>query len=395
MPTTLIFTKNIEFVDDMLMFQDLKGYMQSNGCHTAFLSALDISTKCGIGSCLRSLYKQLVPKASDVVDVPLIASWYCKDKNYDKPIIVIIEDMEQCDSEVLVDFIKMLSERVMKIPIIFILGVTTSFDALRKLLLSSVTHYLLLCKFTLEFLRRRMDSLIEYVLALKLACIKHLSGEPLSFLCPGMLHEDCEAFWSGKCESLSEVLRSYTFDLPSCQRGKTTGDNNLAQGLSKLKWLQNNWSYVVLCLFKVGQQLLSPLTASHESVNGGFISQAIQKVRELPSDSLYQLLGQWSLHNEEVIEMDKEVKVVHSMRNLPSDGHTSKERHTVNIHGCLACSARKKGTPFLNDEATMLLVKLLIKFLVPIENVPFHEIFFFKDVASLKSSLIGDPRSVI
>ncbi|PKU71579.1 hypothetical protein MA16_Dca004421 [Dendrobium catenatum] len=224
-PAALIFTKNIEFVDDMLMFQDLKGYMQSNGCHAAFLSALDISTKCGIGSCLRSLYKQLVPEASDVVDVPLIASWYCKDENYDKPIAVIIEDMERCDSAVLADFIKMLSEWVMKIPIIFILGVTTSFDALRKLLPSSVMHNLQLCKFTLESPIRRMDSLIENILvrsssgffighkvalflrnyflrhdgtitsflkALKLACIKHFSGEPLSFLCPGMLHEDCE-----------------------------------------------------------------------------------------------------------------------------------------------------------------------------------------------------------
>ncbi|XP_028552480.1 origin of replication complex subunit 3 [Dendrobium catenatum] len=452
-PAALIFTKNIEFVDDMLMFQDLKGYMQSNGCHAAFLSALDISTKCGIGSCLRSLYKQLVPEASDVVDVPLIASWYCKDENYDKPIAVIIEDMERCDSAVLADFIKMLSEWVMKIPIIFILGVTT-FDALRKLLPSSVMHNLQLCKFTLESPIRRMYSLIEYVLvrpssgffighkvalflrnhflrhdgtitsflkALKLACVKHFSGEPLSFLCPGMLHDDCEAFWSGKCESLSEVLRSYAFDLPSCQRGKTTGDNNLAQGLSKLKWLQNSWSSVVLCLLEVGklskiqlldifceaidptlcsewalgQQLLPPLTASHDSVNGGFISQAIQKVRELPSDSLCQLFGQWSLHTAEVIEMDKEVKAVLSMINLPSDGHTSKEKQTVNIHGCLASSARKKGKPSLNDEAAMLLVSLLRKFLVPIESVPFHEIFCFKDVSSLKSALIGDPRSVI
>lgn len=48
------------------MFQDLKGYMQSNGCHAAFLTALDISIKHGIGSCLRSLYKQLISEDSDV-----------------------------------------------------------------------------------------------------------------------------------------------------------------------------------------------------------------------------------------------------------------------------------------------------------------------------------------
>ncbi|KAI0496419.1 hypothetical protein KFK09_022735 [Dendrobium nobile] len=319
-PAAMIFTRNIEFVDDMLMFQDLKGYMQSNGCHAAFSQ--------------HWISPQSV--ASDVVDVPLIASWYCKDENYDKPIAVIIKDMERCDSAVLTDFIKMLSEW--------------------------------LCKFTLEYPKRRMDSLIEYVFvrpssgffidhkvafflrnhflrhdgtitsflkALKLACIKHLSGEPLSFLCPGMLHEDCEAFWSGKCGSLYEVLTSYAFDLPSYQRGKTTGDNNLAQGLSKLKWLQNSWSYVVLCLFEVGKlskiqlldifyeaidptlcseralghQLLPPLTASNDFI------------RELPFDSLCQLLAQWSLHTEEVIEMDKEVKsaLIGELRSVIQD----------------------------------------------------------------------------
>ncbi|XP_020580455.1 origin of replication complex subunit 3 isoform X2 [Phalaenopsis equestris] len=465
-PAALVFTKNIEFVDDLLTFQDLKGYMQSNGCHAAFISALDMSTKHGIGSCLSSLYRQLASKASDIVDVPLIASWFCEDENRDKPITVIIDDVGRCDSAVLADFIKMLSEWVMKIPFIFILGVTTTSDALRNLLPSSVMHNLQFCKFTLEFPVRRMDSLIESVLvkscsgffighkvacflrnhfhthdgtmtsflkALKLACIKHFSAVPLSFLCPGMLHEDSEAFWSGKCESLSEVLRSYASDLPSCQRGKTIGNNSLVQGLSKLKSLQNSWSSAVLCLFEVGKlskiqlldifceaidptlnerafgQHLAPLNASREtnakvcSVNGGFISQAVQKirlwtfslVRELPCEALCHLLGLWRLHMEEATEMNKEVVEVHSMINLLSDGPSSKEIRTVNINGCLPSSERGKSTTSLNGEAAMFLVSMLRKFLVPIESIPFHEIFCFKDVASLKSALIGDPRRII
>lgn len=454
-PTALVFTKNIEFVDDLLTFQDLMVYMKANGCHVAYLSPLDFSIKHGIGICLNSLSRQLVSEPSDVVDVSLIASWYCESENYHKPIVVIINGMEQCDGAVLANFIKLISEWVMKIPIIFIMGVTTSFDAPRKLLPTSVLHNLQPFKFTLEPPGRRMDSLIEAVLvrsccgffighkvavflrnhfirldgtitsflkAMKLACVKHFIGEPLSFLCPDILHEDCEGFWPAKFELLTEGLQNYASDLQSCQSGKPVEGNNLAQGLFKLKRLHKSWSAVVLCLFEVGklckiqlldifceaidpclcsekdldQQLLPPLIASHKvdskdfSVNGRLISQVIQKVRELSSESLSDLLNRWSLHVEEMIEIVKKMRDLRAMINLPHDGITLQQKNRL-----LGSSGVVRGTPSLNDEAAILLVCMVRKYLVPIESVPFHEIVCFKDVSALKSALIGDPRGVI
>lgn len=459
-PTAMVLTKNIEFVDDLLTFQDLKGYMQSNGCHATYLSALDLSIKHGIGICLKGLCRQLGLEDSDVVDVPLIASWYCESENYHKPIVVIIDGMERCNGAVLADFIKLLSEWVMKIPIIFIMGVTTTSDAPRKLLPSTVLHNLQPFMFTMESPRRRMDYLIEAVLvrpcsgffighkvaiflrnhfikhdgtitsflkALKLACVKHFTGEPLSFFCSAILHEDYEALLSSKSESLSEDLRSHAFDLQSCQSEKPVGGNNLAQGLLELKRLQNSWAAVVLCLFEVGklckiqlldifceaidpslrnerdvgQQLLPPLTPSHKVdaktffVTGSLIPQVIQKVRELPYESLCALLSQWSLHVEEMVEIVEKVRDLHSKINIPYNCHISTEKQADSTDRPLASSDMGESTPSLNDEAAMLLVCMVRNFLVPIESVPLHEIVCFKDVAALKSFLIGDPRGVM
>lgn len=38
----------------------------------------------------------------------ILASWYNEQENYDKPLIVIIDDVERCSSSVLNDFILML-----------------------------------------------------------------------------------------------------------------------------------------------------------------------------------------------------------------------------------------------------------------------------------------------
>ena len=62
----LIYAENAEFVDDLLLFQELGGHLQSNGCHVANLSALNFSAKHGIGGCLGSLLRQLVTKSVDV-----------------------------------------------------------------------------------------------------------------------------------------------------------------------------------------------------------------------------------------------------------------------------------------------------------------------------------------
>lgn len=41
-------------------------------------------------------------------DICVLASWYIEPEHFDKPVVVIIEDMERCDGKTLADFISIL-----------------------------------------------------------------------------------------------------------------------------------------------------------------------------------------------------------------------------------------------------------------------------------------------
>lgn len=56
----------MEFVDDLLTFEDLGLFLRSHGCHVAKLSSLDFSAKNGIGGCLRGLLRQCLMETVDV-----------------------------------------------------------------------------------------------------------------------------------------------------------------------------------------------------------------------------------------------------------------------------------------------------------------------------------------
>ncbi|RLN19901.1 origin of replication complex subunit 3 [Panicum miliaceum] len=174
-PTAFVLTKNAEFVDDITTFRDLAGHLQSSGCHLAKLSAAELSVKHGVGGCFRSLLRQLLSDVPDVADVSALASWYCEAENYDQPIIVIIDDLEQCSGDVLGELVMMLSEWVIKIPIFFVMGIATTLDAPKKLLSSEALQQLEPCKLTLGSPSDRMNALVEATLVKPCAgfCISH------------------------------------------------------------------------------------------------------------------------------------------------------------------------------------------------------------------------------
>ncbi|CAN6329901.1 unnamed protein product [Urochloa humidicola] len=289
-PTAFILTKNAEFVDDIRTFRDLVGHLESNGCHLAKLSTAELSGKNVVGGCFRSLLRQLLSDvpAPDVASISALASWYCKAENYDQPIIVIVDDLEQCSGDVLGELVMMLSEWVIKIPIFFVMGIATTLDAPKKILSSEALHRLEPCKLTLGSPSDRMNALVEAILvktcswfcighevamflrnyflrhdgtitsfisALKLACSKHFSLEPLSFLCIGILEEDCEEFWSDQFEAFPQQMWKYAFGLPSCAsaNNSTNSSSNMVEGLSKLLKLQKDWGSVLLCLYEAGR----------------------------------------------------------------------------------------------------------------------------------------------
>ncbi|KAI5008046.1 hypothetical protein ZWY2020_009094 [Hordeum vulgare] len=456
-PTAFVLTKNAEFVDDVTTFRDLMGHLESNGCHLAKLSATELSAKNGVGGCLRSLLRQLLSDVPDVADVSALASWYCKGDNYDQPIIIIIDDLEQCSGDVLGELVMTLSEWVIKIPIFFVMGIATTLDAPRKLLSSEALQRLDPCKLTLGSPSDRMNALVEAILvkpcagfcishevavflrnyffrhdgtitsfisALKLACSKHFSVEPLSFLCMGMLEEDSENFWHDKFGALPVGIQKQAFGLPSCTReyNSIKPGNNLVEGLSELMKLQKDWSSVLSCLYEAGRHgkvqlldifceainpdlhtrndsnnelLMSKLTSGNLSSGKSgagrrCIAQALDTVRYMPMETLFHVLEVWSIHLEGMNEIIAKVKELQSTTTSADCVITTKDKWPRRSTNSTAI-----GTVPLNDKATMLLDDITRKLLVPVECLPFHEIICFKNVGVLQSALIGNPRKMV
>uniref|UniRef100_A0ACD5X164 Uncharacterized protein n=1 Tax=Avena sativa TaxID=4498 RepID=A0ACD5X164_AVESA len=456
-PTAFVLTKNAEFVDDVTTFRDLTDHLESNGCHLAKLSATELSAKHGVAGCLRSLLRQLLSDVPDVADISALASWYCGAENYDQPIIIIIDDLEQCSGDVLGELVMTLSEWVIKIPIFFVMGIATTLDAPRKLLSSEALQQLDPCQLTMGSPSERMNALVEAILvkpcagfcishevavflrnyffrhdgtitsfisALKLACSKHFSVEPLSFLCMGMLEEDCENFWRDKFGALPQAMQKQAFCLPSCTRENNSikSGNNLVEGLSELMKLQRDWSSVLSCLYEAGRHgkvqlldifceainpdlctqkdsnvevLMSKVTSGNlSSGNSGagrrFIAQALDTIRYMPMETLFRILEVWSIHLEGMNEINDKVKELQSTTTSVDCVRITKDtwpRRSTN--------STANGAVPLNDKAIMLLDDIARNFLVPVECLPFHEIICFKNVGVLQSALIGNPRRMV
>ncbi|KAL5225698.1 hypothetical protein ABZP36_012337 [Zizania latifolia] len=456
-PTAFVLTKNAEFVDDITTFRDLAGHLESNGCHLAKLSAADFSAKHGVGGCFRSLLRQLLSYVPDVTHIFALASWYSVKENYDQPIVVIIDDLEQCCGDVLGELVMMLSEWVIKIPIFFVMGIATTLDAPRKLLSSEALQRLEPCKLTLGSPSDRMNALVEAILvkpcagfcishevavflrnyffkhdgtitslisALKLACSKHFSIEPLSFLCIGMLEEDCENFWRNEFDALPQVMQKYSSGLPSCNRvkGSSNSGNNMVKGLSELMKVQKDWSSVLLCLYEAGRHgkvqlldifceavnpdlhtqktpnsatFLSKVTSENLQIGKSgtsrrFIDQAMGAIRYLPAETLFRLLEVWSIHLKGMNEISDKVKELQSTTISVDSVRITKDKWPRRSTG----SAGNSTVP-LNDKVAMLLDEATRNFLVPVECLPFHEIICFKNVGILQSALIGNPRRMV
>ncbi|CAI9109491.1 OLC1v1009319C1 [Oldenlandia corymbosa var. corymbosa] len=185
----LVCTKNLESVDDILTFEDLAEHLKSHGHHVANLSSLDFSLKNGIGGCLLNLLQQFITVSIDAADMSVLASWYCEQGSCKRPIIVIIDGLERCCQSVLSEFIIILSEWATKVPIILVLGVTTTADALRDILPSYILQYLSLSKFVLESPTERMDAIIASVVVQYASCFS-LGHDVATFLRKYFLRQD-------------------------------------------------------------------------------------------------------------------------------------------------------------------------------------------------------------
>lgn len=64
----------MEFVDDLMTFEDLAEHLRSRGCHVANLSSLEFSADNGTASCIRSLLRQFLSSMVDVRDYIFLMS---------------------------------------------------------------------------------------------------------------------------------------------------------------------------------------------------------------------------------------------------------------------------------------------------------------------------------
>ncbi|KAH9322169.1 hypothetical protein KI387_016808, partial [Taxus chinensis] len=358
--TALVFIRNVEFVDDQNTFKELGSYLKSHNCHVANLTPREFSSKSGVGGCVHSLLKQTVMIIPDTADMDILASWHHEPTNRKHPVAIIIEDVERCNSSILAEFIIMLSEWVVQIPLVLVMGMATTVDALRKLLPSRAIHHLHPQRFNLKYPLERLEAFIiavmiesfcgfdigfevakflytnflrqdgtatSFLRALKIACMEHFYCEPLSFLCKELFENSSQADWDELCKALPEVMLKYAADLPSVKAQLKCKDEeigvNLATALLDIKKRKQNWSMVLMCLYETGKyakirlidifcEALCPLSSSNSNKSG-------QKEDDGKTSSTYRSRNP-DIHNSNCSDMTKGKfigLVIRKLRELP------------------------------------------------------------------------------
>ncbi|KAJ1401469.1 hypothetical protein SESBI_28748 [Sesbania bispinosa] len=270
----------------------------------------------------------------------------------------------------------------------------------------------------------------SFIRALKVACLLYFSMEPLSLIHGQILAEDQK---EGKSTLSPETMLKYMDKLPYYARNQMVDQTrkSMAEGLSELVTVQKLWSTVVLCLYEAGKysrvrlldlfcealdQDLYPSRDSGYHVgdekdhglsmrddpcqqystmqSGGFVCQIVRKVRDLPTGMLYQLIESWEKLTADIPEIHQKLKMLQSSVRC-EDGKSSRKSSkdiSKRYSSRVSVNIDKDSSRGLNSQAITFLDCLIRNFFRPIEGMPFHEIFCFKNVEKLQLVLIGDPR---
>ncbi|KAH7306684.1 hypothetical protein KP509_22G025100 [Ceratopteris richardii] len=276
----LLCLRNIDSSDHTMTFFKLKTHLKKANYHVANLLPHNFLSKNGVGAPLRSMLKQIVGINPETTDMDILASWYRAESDAKSPIVIIIEDAELCNSKVLAEFVIILSEWIAELPLILVMGMATSGEAIRKLLPGSTTRHLHMHNFmfpspdeylegiikgvilrpfplftvghdVLRFLLSQYDkydsTVTSFIRALKMACMEHFMSQPLSFLCTISL--------DSPLENVDYLWRSVSV-LPSMQSKQYQSDRDVDKGtvmaLSQYKEQKEKWSSTVNCILAAG-----------------------------------------------------------------------------------------------------------------------------------------------
>ncbi|KAI4331619.1 hypothetical protein MLD38_029793 [Melastoma candidum] len=457
--TALISTRNIEMFDEQETFKNLTMHLKSSGCYVANLSSMDFTAHSGISSVLKNFLKQFITTSFEVVDLSILATWYKDQGKSGAPMVLVINDLERCHGSVLSEFILMLSDWVMKIPVMLIVGLATTVDIPRSILHSEALQHLQPCKFNLGTLGERMDAMSYgiflkhdlgfsvshkvasfmrdyfsshggtlscFVRALKIACVQHFSTESRSIMLRVLAEENKQG---KKHDPLPELVDAFCLNTLLSGRNESTKDakKELVSGLTEVKRFHGQWRTVVLCLCDAGKyskvhlldllcEALDPeIVQSSEpdpskqstlDIGGynqkfstkakGFISQVIAKIRDLPGPTLHELLKKWEVHFGGMDEILEKLRILQHM--LGDKNVARSKENAMDIlkkRPSRSISSSEKVSESVNENAASFLKYLIQNYLRPIECTPFHEVVCFKDVQKLQAALMGVSRRQI
>ncbi|KAI5059520.1 hypothetical protein GOP47_0025839 [Adiantum capillus-veneris] len=361
--------RNVDSSDHTKTFVQLKMHLKKGNCHVANLLPYNFSSKGGAGAPLHTMMKQIVGISPDTADMDILASWHRAESNAKCPIVIIIEDAELCNSIVLAEFIVILSEWIAEIPLVLIMGMTTSGEAIRKLLPGSAARHLRVHSFmfpspdeylegvigvllkgmpvftlgcdALSFLLiqyQKYDStVISFLRALKMACTEHFVSQPLSFLCR-----------SNPVQTLVEPHLQYASMLPSLQSKQSVTDsdirNEMDVALKELIEQKERWNSTVSCLLALsslvgmdyvkifleilelsrrawvndGNTAMDDNRFHHEHHNqANLLSSLIKKLRDASESTLHKVLTKWIEHTESIQEWRAAAQNI--LQNLSSE----------------------------------------------------------------------------
>ncbi|BFI31064.1 origin recognition complex subunit 3 [Marchantia polymorpha subsp. ruderalis] len=477
--TALVFLGGVNPSDHRRTFDGLTGHLNVNKCHVARLTSIDFLSKAGLGGPLRSLFRQLIHIIPETTDMEILAAWHREVENQGLPIAIVVEDCESCDPKVLAEFFVLLSEWIRDLPIVLILGMATSDDAIRKLLPASALARLHLWRFSLKAPQKLLETITRAVLiesfcafdlspevilflygyfeshdltvtsiirSLKITCAEHFWREPLSFLCGELLVLNSKADLEEKCSALPDMFLHHATQFSSV-KGKLLlqEDEPVSKHMAASLWDTRShkkmWKMVFQCISTLAKyggisfgdlfcgvlQWLadsSPLSNSDQTL--GPLEKLISKFRDMSGTSLRSTLEEWrkiTLHekelNAEVSQIltdfisSSTVSEVNQASNQPVNLRKSPSNEVEGVqvgvsqqikHGVISRSALRRlgqqqcpgvsqtGLVSSNKKAEDLLRRLVREHLKPADSRPFHEIYCFRDVNSLKEALIGDTR---
>ncbi|KAJ7530978.1 hypothetical protein O6H91_14G027100 [Diphasiastrum complanatum] len=351
--TALLFVGAIDSSDSRAIFDDLTTYMKEHCCHVASLQPHNLSSKAVINGALRSLFKQFTQHNPDTTDMEILAAWHVENPNQTSPMVIIIEDAECCNSMVLAELIIVLSEWVTRLPLVLIMGMSTTCASLKKLLPSRALGCLHLQQFSLKSPTELLEAIFKAVLmessgifslghdvveflfkfffthdnsvssllkSMKIACMEHFCKEPLSFLCKNILQSSSQVEFEDCCNNLSKNLLEYAGNLASVKRQGESNQNvgkQLATMLWKVKMDKPIRRIVLLCLYEVGKyfgfsfadiycealchrNLLDLMAPIHKDF---MLESVILKIRDLPPTTFSAVLEEWkhlASHDDEL-----------------------------------------------------------------------------------------------